>query len=78
MTEIEKKLKYNLKSFELSPNFYGYKMMFKCLAGTITESGKFLMSLNDKLTKEESYHRCDRIEFAIRPYLVYLRKAYDC
>ena len=45
-----------------------FKVMFKCLSGFTTESGKFIMPLQEKLSYENSVDLCDSFGFK-KPFL---------
>ena len=49
------------KSWELNYG-YGFEVVFKCMSGFTTETGKFIMPVKEKLTYIDSFNRCDRLD----------------
>ena len=39
-------------------NFFGFEIMLKCMLGSTTENGKFIVPLAEKMTYENSENRC--------------------
>ena len=39
------------------------KIQFKCMSGFTTETGKFVMPLQEKLSYSNSFDHCDRLGF---------------
>ena len=48
-----------LKSSELNYGYGTFEVMFKCMSGFTSETGKFIMPVKDKLTYTDSMNRCD-------------------
>ena len=42
-----------------------FEIIFKCMSGTTTDNGKFIMPLKEKLSYDDSSGRCDSEGFAI-------------
>ena len=40
-------------------DFFGFQIIFKCMSGSTTENGKFIVPLTEKLTYPKSSDRCD-------------------
>ena len=40
-------------------DFFGFEIILKCMSGSTTEYGKFIMPLSEKLTYPDSSDRCD-------------------
>ena len=51
-------LKMIFQSEKLAHGF-GFEVMFKCMSGSTTKNGKFIMPLGEKLTYTDSVSRCD-------------------
>ena len=47
-----------------------FEIMFKCMSGATTEDGKFIMPLKEKLSYNDSSHRCNSAGFAINLNLI--------
>ena len=58
-----KSKKLSLKSNSLESGMAKFEIMFKCMSGFTTEVGKFIMPLEEKLSFENSFDRCDRFGF---------------
>ena len=41
----------------------GFYIMLKCMAGFTTENGKFIMPLQEKMSYQSSFDRCDSFGF---------------
>ena len=44
---------------ELNYRWGKFEVMFKCMSGFTTETGKFIMPFEEKLTYKDSMNRCD-------------------
>ena len=44
---------------ELNYRWGKFEVMFKCMSGFTTETGKFIMPVKEKLTYKDSINRCD-------------------
>ena len=47
-----------------------FEIKFKCMSGATTENGKFIMPLKEKLSYNDSSHRCNSEGFAINLNLI--------
>ena len=47
-----------------------FEVIFKCMSGATTENGKFIMPLKEKLSYNDSSHRCNSEGFAINLNLI--------
>ena len=54
-------------------DFFGFQIIFKCMSGSTTENGKFIVSLTEKLTYPKSSDRCDSqgLTRFVSPIMVY-------
>ena len=50
---------YLLNLIMFGTDFFGFEIIFKCMSGSTTENGKFIMPLSEKLTYSDSSDRCD-------------------
>ena len=46
-------------------NWYGFKLMIKCMAGSTMDKGKFIVAVPEKMKYSESFERCDRLGLQI-------------
>ena len=42
-------------------DWYGFKLMIKCMTGSTMNKGKFIVAVPEKMTYSESFERCDRL-----------------
>ena len=56
-------------------DFFGFQIIFKCMSGSTTENGKFIVPLTEKLTYPKSSDRCDSqgLTRFLLPIMVYLQ-----
>ena len=50
------------QSFELNYG-RGFEVIFKCMSGLTTKTGKFIMPIKEKLTYTDAVDRCDSSGF---------------
>ena len=42
-----------------------FKIIFKCMTGATTDNGKFIMPLEEKLSYDDSFDRCESEGFSL-------------
>ena len=80
---ITKKATQPYKSYYLlnmnmfGTDFFGFQIIFKCMSGSTTENGKFIVPLTEKLTYPKSSDRCDSqgLTRFLLPIMVYLQSS---
>ena len=55
----------SFKSYDFLNGFADFEIMFKCMSGFTTENGKYILPLEEKLSYDNSFDRCDRFGFTI-------------
>ena len=55
----------SFKSWDIFNGFAEFEIMFKCMSGFTTENGKYILPLEEKLSYDNSFDRCDRFGFTI-------------
>ena len=55
----------SFKSYDVLYGYADFKIMFKCMSGFTTENGKYILPLEEKLSYDNSFDRCDRFGFTI-------------
>ena len=58
----------SLKSFGIYFGLADFEIMFKCMSAITTKDAKFIMPLQEKMSYDDSFDKCDRFGFTNQFY----------